>query len=182
LKPAHEAIQGEVINDLNFLQTLYASGGKNSIDVLSLRLDETTGDPLSPPDGKNYQLLRHYEEIRSVMLANDHATGLLWVTHLSTPSGKINTSDQIYQDKAKKDAWLAQASLQLRSQLYIGAVFYQPASSVSFSSSIDVAIRGNINHTPEMEILRTITTQSFTGEVFSTSGRSKTGEALFKKR
>lgn len=97
----------EDIRDVDFLTQLYAAGLRPAI--LSIRLESLQIDPLAPPAANT---LRHYEEIRAVMLANDHRDGLLWITGLNQPTET--------QDKP----WLGQAYQVMKSQLYMGAVFY----------------------------------------------------------
>jgi hypothetical protein len=62
------------------------------------------------------------------MLANNHSNGILWITELSAPEGGDPGQD-IDHHQAQ---WLVQAYQQLRSQLFIGVVFYEtinPANS-----------------------------------------------------
>ncbi len=97
----------EDIPDADFLGQLYDAGLRPAI--ISIRLESLTGDPLAPPAPDT---LRHYEEIRAVMTANGHNNGLLWITgfNLST--------------EAQEEPWLEQAYPMMKSQLYLGAVFY----------------------------------------------------------
>lgn len=97
----------EDIRDVDFLGQLYAAGLRPAI--LSIRLESVTVDPLAPPAPN---ALRHYEEIRAVMTANSHNDGLLWITGLSLPAG------------TEQAPWLEQADPMMKSQLYLGAVFY----------------------------------------------------------
>lgn len=103
----------EDLTDLDFLEGLYRAGLYPAI--LSLQLSGLTGDPLAEPTALS---VRHYEQVRSVMTANHHATGLLWITGLVPPVSLTTLEAQ--------SAWLGQTTLQLRSQLYLGTVFYQP--------------------------------------------------------
>ena len=97
--------------DVDFLQGLYSAGARPAI--LSLRFSALSGTTLDEPAAAN---LRHYEQIRNVMTSNGHTDGLLWITSLGAPSG--------ITDPAAQDAWLTQAYEQLKTQLYMGAVFY----------------------------------------------------------
>ncbi len=97
----------EDIRDVDFLGQLYAAGLRPAI--LSIRLESVTVDPLAPPAPDS---LRHYEEIRAVMTANSHNDGLLWITCLSLPA------------ETEQTPWLEQAYPMMKSQLYLGAVFY----------------------------------------------------------
>ncbi len=102
----------EDINDLEFLQGLYTAGLRPAI--LSLQLGNLTGTPLDEPSAAS---LRHYEQVRTVMTTNQQTTGLLWITSFAHPAALTTPETQ--------SGWLEQATLQMRSQLYLGAVFYQ---------------------------------------------------------
>jgi hypothetical protein len=120
------------MDDLAFLSGLYAAGGAEQISILSLRFDELTGDPLQSPSQNAHPVLRHYEAVRQVMLANHHSLGILWITRFGCPSGTIQAADSLYRQPAIQSAWLSQAYRQLRAQLYIGAAFV-----ANFNSGID---------------------------------------------
>lgn len=111
-------------DDLQYLQGLYQSGAAANMSIISLRFPDLTGEPLQAPDGQEHRILRHYEEIRQVMLKNNHQHGMLWITTFSWPSGRIQAADSVYQQSAEQVNWLTQAYKQLRAQLYIGAAFF----------------------------------------------------------
>jgi hypothetical protein len=123
LVPSSSAVQIDGQDDLVFLQDLYDAGANKVFNILSIDLSDLTGDPLTPPDGSEHRILRHYEEVRQIMLKNNAANCLIWVTHLRFPSGTINHEDLIYNDLNNQTSWLSQAFSQLRSQLYIGVAF-----------------------------------------------------------
>jgi hypothetical protein len=127
------------MDDLAFLTGLYAAGGADQISILSLRFDELTGDPLQSPTQNAQPVLRHYEAVRQVMLANHHSLGILWITRFGPPSGTIQATDSIYRQPSNQSAWLSQAYRQLRAQLYIGTAFvanFNPASDKDQTSLI----------------------------------------------
>jgi len=97
----------EDTRDVEFLAQMYAAGLRPAI--IGIHLENLAGDPLDAPAPDT---LRHYEEIRAVMTANGHSDGLLWITGLSLPA----ETDQA--------PWLEQAYPMMKSQLYLGAVFY----------------------------------------------------------
>lgn len=97
----------EDVRDVDFLGQLYAAGLRPAI--ISVRLESVKVDPLAPPAPDT---LRHYEEIRAVMTANGHSDGLLWITGLSLSA------------ETEQVPWLEQAYPMMKSQLYLGAVFY----------------------------------------------------------
>jgi len=106
------------IDDLTFLQSLYAAGAAPTMPVVGLRLTEIGTVPTLAPQDDEKLTIRHYEAVRNVMLQNNHATGLIWVTGFSWDQDAISAP----QDQA---IWLKQAYLMMRAQLYIGVAFFQ---------------------------------------------------------
>jgi hypothetical protein len=123
LIPSSDDSTGEVMEDTPFLEGLYQQGAEEFVAAFSLQFPEITGDPLRPPSSSEARVLRRYEKIRAVMLANQHPQGILWITSLSWPSGKIALDDGRYGDPRQQARWLHQAYRLLSAQLYIGAVF-----------------------------------------------------------
>lgn len=123
LQPLPATIATGDMNDLAFLQGLYDAGGRLVVRVISLQYVEITGEPLAAPTENEYRVLRHYEQVRQVMVKNQHLNGLLWITHMNLPTGQVSPSDSVYADAGKQADWLKRAYLQLRSQLYIGNAF-----------------------------------------------------------
>jgi hypothetical protein len=112
------------IDDLSFLRGLYQDGARDSFSVISLQLQGIVGEPSLAPDGIQHNILRHYEEIRQVMLDNGDAKGIIWITSFSWDSGKNQLNDvSLINNPEAQSEWLAQAYQQLRSQLYIGVAF-----------------------------------------------------------
>lgn len=97
----------EDLRDVDFLAYLYAAGLRPAI--LSIHLDALTGDPLALPAPDT---LRHYEQIRAVMTENGHVDGLLWITRFTLAGG------------VDAEPWLRQAHAMVKSQLFVGAVFW----------------------------------------------------------
>jgi hypothetical protein len=121
LSPNHPSTD---IDDLAFLETLYNAGAQPWMPVVSIRLPETTGDPMFSPTQGEKRCLRHFEEVRQVMIANDHRQGLIWLTGFTWPSGNIQSIDNIYQDTSEQTRWLNQAFQILKAQLYLGVAFF----------------------------------------------------------
>jgi hypothetical protein len=112
-------------DDIDFLNALYKLGAGQTMPVISLVLPDLTGDPLKTPQTGEHRVLRHYEEIRQVMPANQDPQGILWITGFHWPSGKISPDDVSLRDNlANQNEWLIQAYRQLRSQLYLGVAFF----------------------------------------------------------
>jgi hypothetical protein len=64
--------------------------------------------------------LRRYEAVRQVMVDNNQANAMLWITRLGLPDGTINPGEIQIREAAQQSAWLSQAAAQLRAQLFIG--------------------------------------------------------------
>lgn len=101
------------VPDVDFLQKMYAAGARPAI--VAMRLVNLAGQPLDAPSATS---LRHYEEIRSIMVANGHAEGLLWITDFIPPA------------QAQPGSWLTQGFAMMKSQLYLGVVFYTPLTAL----------------------------------------------------
>ncbi len=112
-------------NDLEFLQQLYAAGAKEWMPLLSLQMPLLSGDPVRPPSAADRHALRHYEQVRQVMLDNGHTNGILWITLINPPNGTIKADDQHLLNGVEQAEWQKQALIQMRSQLYMGVVFIQ---------------------------------------------------------
>jgi hypothetical protein len=112
------------IDDLVYLDKLYNAGAQAWMPVISIRLTETTGDPMFSPTQDEKRCLRHFEEIRQVMVIHDHRQGLLWLTGFSWPAGNLQASDTIYQSISEQTRWLNQAYQILKAQLFFGVAFF----------------------------------------------------------
>jgi len=119
-----EKASGDV-DDTVFLESLYKTGAAAFMPVISLRLMDITGDPIAAPDNGKQQYLRHYENIRKIMLQNEHQSGLIWITGFSWPEDLSQTGEQTLINQNEQARWLNQAYRLLRSQLYIGTAFFQ---------------------------------------------------------
>lgn len=146
------------IDALDFLTGLYQSGIQASMPVLSLQYQSTAGDPLDPVQS-GQTTLRYYEEVRRIMLAHDHSSGLLWITRLATP---ISTADPI--------AWIENACELLRSQLYMGAVFIDIPSTAASQAGSNGALIYNLSHADKLiQVLRQLIFQNAPEEWLTTA-------------
>lgn len=118
---------GEGMNDLEYLQALYATGISTWMPILSIRLPAVQQDILALQVPGQPVVLRHYEQVRQVMLNAGHTTGLLWITGFSWPASADNSNEQ----RLQQARWLKQAYDLLQAQLYIGAAFYSCLNSPS---------------------------------------------------
>jgi hypothetical protein len=114
----------EELEDLEYLSSLYQTASTSCLSIISIRLPELTGSPLAKEASSNQLYLRHYEDVRQVMLDNNHPQGILWITRYSWPSGELAPADSIYAQPDQQAAWLYQSYRLMRSQLYIGAAFF----------------------------------------------------------
>lgn len=109
----------DAVNDLDFLQQMYDAGAASEMPVLSLHLDEITAEPGDKPGTNSANYLRHYEEIRQVMIKNQHSIGLIWVTSLHfQPVDPL----QVKANRLSVSQWTKIAISQMKSQLYLGMV------------------------------------------------------------
>ena len=125
--PEGEAAPGDM-PDLDFLRGLYQAQALEYTPVIGVRLPTLAGQPSqSPSTSSGNVVLRHYEQVRQVMLDNGHKNGLIWITGFSWPSELSNAQEQQTQ-------WLQDAYLWISSQLYVGTAFFtltQPNNVVS---------------------------------------------------
>ncbi len=101
------------IPDTAFLQALYDAHAAADMPIVGLAypvLDPASDAPLDPQG-----TLRHYQDLRMIMLRNGHADGVLWVMQLAWKTG---VSGEVQQ------RWLEQTYGLLRHQLYIGLVSF----------------------------------------------------------
>jgi len=103
---SNRLLSTEDLPDVDFLGQLYTAGLRPAI--ISLGLHAINGDVFSPPA---VDVLRHYEELRAVMISHQHKDGLLWIT------------DFYLSAEIQAEPWLKQAYPMMKSQLYLGAVF-----------------------------------------------------------
>jgi hypothetical protein len=112
------------MDDLLFLEGLYNAQAASIMPVVSVRIPQTSGDPMFVPPTGDRHYLRHYEQIRQVMLSHNHEDGLIWVTAFSWPDGAIQEAAKTFSNPAEQASWLNHAYRLMRAQLYIGASFF----------------------------------------------------------
>jgi hypothetical protein len=125
----------EEIDDISFLKELYSAGASTYMPIISLRLPNVEGKPYDHPGKTNYPVLRHYEEVREVMLNFDHRDGLIWITEFTWPhSSSMALSTTDIKDQTH---FLTEAYALLRAQLYVGAAFFEPLNPSNPSNQSD---------------------------------------------
>ncbi len=129
--PITTADRSVAIDDLEFLTMLYESGAQPWMPIIGIRMPEVFGEPIANPEGHTSPVMRHYERVRRVMLDHNHTNGLIWITGFSWPTqgrgrGMEKGERVDYPEALRKQQsdWLMQALQLMRSQLYIGAAFY----------------------------------------------------------
>jgi hypothetical protein len=139
LAPGSQSSQAQDWDDLEYLKALYTFGAAEVMPIVSIRLGEVAGDPLAPPESEpQTSSLRHYEKVRQLMLGQGHRNGLIWITGFSWSISKSHQGQTISSGKASIRApsganqdnirWLARAYHQIKSQLYIGAAFFDASA------------------------------------------------------
>lgn len=124
----------EDINDIVFLSDLYRFGGKPYLTIVGVQFNKITGYPFTDPGP---YFLRHYEEIRSVMLQNEHNHGSIWITGFKLPVNDSLSAMLSFLAPGTADeqsSWIEQAYKLMRAQLYIGAAFFDQINPPSNSS------------------------------------------------
>jgi hypothetical protein len=150
LTPLHSASDG--IEDVEFLRQLYAAGALEYMPIVGLRLPALGNDPLTPLHEAEGNTLRHYEEIHNMMLENGHDGGLIWVTGFAWDSGTLGSIEE-------QAGWLKQAYLLMRSQLYIGAAFFD-GLNFSYTDTKALLLPGGTHHLGFEELAQLIALDS----------------------
>lgn len=171
------------IEDVQFLKDLYQQGAASLMPILSLQLHDLTGDPLTFPDGSRQHVLRHYEEIRQIMVANHHQNGVIWITQISQYSGTIKASDSALDDITLQANWMTQVYIQTRSQLYVGVNIMQSLNSgpEGAAAGVPCLLMGNGAYHPFYAVLRDMISLNKTGGNTIKLGKPKEG-ILVKNR
>lgn len=180
LTPIAAGSSEDDMDDLLFLKGLYRAGV--SMPIISIQLNQVTGDPLAPPDQDNHFVLRHYEEVRQTIVASGGEKEVLWITSFRSPSGKIQLPQAGQPNETNQTNWLIQAYTQLRSQLYIGVAFYQSLNPLTGSTINNYSlIQNDQQYHPFYAVLRDLINQNSPDNFLPQHGRPKT-DGLDKNR
>ncbi len=101
------------VSDLDFLQALYTAGAAPDVDAVGISypvFDPARDDPEDPQG-----LLRHYQDVRLLMLRNGHKTAQLWITRLAWETAA---------PEAIQNQWLSAAYQLIQQQVYISLVAF----------------------------------------------------------
>jgi hypothetical protein len=183
LRPVAASAQGQDISDTRFLEELYQLGASSIMPVISMQFLTLNGAPVSYPESGEVHVLRHYEQIRRIMSENGHHSGLIWVTRLSPPSGKIGVPDSAPKDLNEQSNWMSLAYIQLRAQLYIGVTIGQSLNPEPGGMGVGVPslISDSGVYHPFYSVLHEMISLNRTGSVSIRPGKPKEG-SLAKKR
>lgn len=153
------------MEDEEFLKELYTADIAEYLPVVGLRLPPLGNHPLTPTHQASEILLRHYENIRSIMLENGHKNGLIWITGFSWDESSLNNPND-------QSTWMKQAYLLFRSQLYIGAAFFDGLNPSQSTSATLLLQNGNFH--PGFEELIQVIAQDHNSQIIQISlGLSK---------
>ncbi|MBN2502165.1 MAG: hypothetical protein JXB38_15380 [Anaerolineales bacterium] len=136
-------------DDLAFLEALYENNAMTMLPVISLRLTNITHSANAVSGEYDAPVLRHYEDIRNLMLKHEHQTGKIWITGFSWPDDQPNDPDQ-------QAGWLAQAYDYMSAQLYIELCIFNSLNTAEAQSTGSPAFLVNADGAlhPAAEIIR----------------------------
>lgn len=100
---------------VQYLQSMYQAADPDFNPIIGLRYGAVSGQPLDFPHLESNTVLRQYERIRRVMSAAGRTGGKIWITSLKFADAP---------SPEQQAAWLEEAYPLVRSQLYIGSVFF----------------------------------------------------------
>jgi hypothetical protein len=140
-------------SDIVFLRELYENGWKNEKSILGLRYPQITGDILAQTSSNELPVLRHYEELRSLLIEKNDEQRLIWITGFPLPNEYKNRVDLT---KEQAD-WLVDAYKLLTAQLYIGAAFYEQINPNVASSDKSTLLLPDASLHPACSLLSQLT-------------------------
>ncbi len=165
------------MDDLAFLKALYAAGAGQMMPVISLQYTQLSGDLLKYPDGSDARVLRHYEDVRKVMVESNHRNGVIWITHISSPSSTIEESSSGRENEEQQFNWITQMYIQTRSQLYIGVIVGQSLNPEreGAASGVSCMLQGTGMVHPMYSVLKDMVSLNKVGSVSIKPARPKEG-------
>lgn len=141
------------IDDLAFINALYNNNGLPFMQVIGIRYNRIVGDVMAPPDPAQREILRHYEEVRSLMLEHNHQEGKIWITGFSWVAQTNSQGSALTMEE--QALWLTQSFQLLRGQLFIGAAFfdYGNPSNVSSEQTHPTLLLADSNPHPAFQMI-----------------------------
>ncbi|GAP17577.1 hypothetical protein [Levilinea saccharolytica] len=124
LVPVAASDQNQNLSDLTFLSAMYDTGLGRQFPVISLRYPHLQGRPDDIPQDEEPFQLRHYEDVRRIMIQYEHKNGRLWITRISPPSGRIESSEGAGEGQSAQAAWLKEAIVLAHAQVYMDVIIF----------------------------------------------------------
>ncbi len=182
LQPFDTPQSGADMNDLEFLAGLYLANPALALPVISIHLEAISTDPLALPSEIGARTLRHYEQVRAVMLQNNRQNDLIWVTSFQIPSGTINAKNLTNQGGDSQKQFFIMAQNQMRSQLYIGTTFYNCLNPAANSTTqAGCLVKDPTEYHPLVPVFRELIAQNSPSIAYPRNGKPK-NEAFIKNR
>lgn len=117
------------VQTLQYLEDLYSAEATAFLSIISLRLPSITYPPQTNPEDVNSNTIRFYENVRKIMLDNEHQNGLIWVT-------RFDWHPEYFTQLNAQSEWLQYAYMTMRSQLYIGTASFYCLNGSSSDTSL----------------------------------------------
>ena len=134
------------MSDRAFLENLYALGAMAYIPIIGIHYPDVMGAPMSDQSERFPLVLRHYEDIRALMLQYQHNRGMIWITSFTWPTtGTADPSDPLIlpATPAHQAQWINQAFKLLQAQLFIGTGFFSNLNDETLSPTTPVLFQTN---------------------------------------
>ena len=176
LVPQAAAVPDGNIDDLKFLQAMYQNSGIRQLSVISIRYDVVTGVPVQSADDSEERVLRHYQEVRRIMLKNKHESGMLWLTRIVAPDGTINKVEDASLEQQTQ--WLTQAFVQMKTQVYIGAAFYNSLNNSPETNAQSALLIGEHDFHPFYRVFQNLIAGEEEQVLQAKRGRPKNGDII----
>jgi hypothetical protein len=141
------------IPDEDFLIALYDYGWQSEASILGIQYSLITGDALQSPSSNGLPVLRHYEELRNILIQYHDEQRLIWITGFSWPIEL--TSDATLG--VQQASWLFQAYRLLTAQLYIGAAFFEQINPNSASGETSTLLQPDATLHPACLLISQLT-------------------------
>lgn len=132
LSPLLSEDAGDNIPDDIYLRELYANDWQDGNYILGIHYPKVTGNPLTQPVDGDGPVLRHYEDLRKILVKHHDEHRKIWITGFAWPGELAEHSNPTIQ----QTRWLFTAYRLLTAQLYIGAAFFEQINPSSSSSSV----------------------------------------------
>ena len=113
------------MTDLEFLRAMYIAAPDVQLPVIGIHFATLQGDIATSAD-QNCLCLRHYEQVRQIMLDYQRRRDMIWITSFQWPENILDAEIQA--------EWTYQAYEHLLAQPFIGAAFFNTLYTASAAS------------------------------------------------